>query len=231
MKEMINVADLLRDCPKGMKLNCLLYDKPVTLNKVETYERSHPIEIVAPNGTIVTLTKYGTFYTCGESRCILFPENKDTWDNFPRPFRDGDIIIDSTNSVCIFKKEGFYNETVDFYCGIDHDDNFLIKEGEYEHFGLIKNHRLANEKEKERLFNAIEENGYRWNSDTKTLEDITLRMNLCRNKRGALFLCDHHTVYNVKDDIWTNCIANPDKRLYHRVTFENSPREVELKLV
>ena len=58
-----------------------------------------------------------------------------------------------------------------------------------------------------------------------------LKMNLCRNKRGGLFLCDYYTVYNKKEDIWTNCIGNPDGRLYPEVTFENSPQEVELKLI
>lgn len=58
-----------------------------------------------------------------------------------------------------------------------------------------------------------------------------IKMKLCRNKRGGLFLCDYYTVYNKKEDIWTNCIANPDGRLYPEVTFENSPQMVELKLV
>ena len=56
-----------------------------------------------------------------------------------------------------------------------------------------------------------------------------MRLALCRNKRGGLFLCTRiGIVYNKMDDVWTNCIGYPHKDLYPEVTFENSPMEVEL---
>ena len=58
-------------------------------------------------------------------------------------------------------------------------------------------------------------------------------MKICRNQRGGLFLCTLGTVYNKVEDIWTECIGHPldcDSD-YQDVTFENSPREVELKLI
>lgn len=58
-----------------------------------------------------------------------------------------------------------------------------------------------------------------------------LILKICRNKRGGLFLCNSGTAYNKIQDVWTDCIGNPNSRLYPEVTFENSPMEVELKLV
>lgn len=59
-----------------------------------------------------------------------------------------------------------------------------------------------------------------------------MRLALCRNKRGGLFLCTGiGIVYNKVDDVWTNCIGFPHRDLYPEVTFENSPLEVELKLI
>ena len=55
-------------------------------------------------------------------------------------------------------------------------------------------------------------------------------MKICRNQRGGLFICGFGTNYNKVEDIWTDCIGNCDPRLYPEVTFENSPREVELVL-
>jgi hypothetical protein len=31
---MINVAEILKDCPKGMELDCALFNNPVTLDEV-----------------------------------------------------------------------------------------------------------------------------------------------------------------------------------------------------
>ena len=58
-----------------------------------------------------------------------------------------------------------------------------------------------------------------------------LILKICRNKRGGLFLCNSSTVYNKIQDVWTDCIGNPNDKLYPEVTFENSPQEVELKLI
>lgn len=48
----------------------------------------------------------------------------------------------------------------------------------FENHGLV-GLRLATEEEKQKLFDAIKENGYKWNSETKTLEKlITLKFKI-----------------------------------------------------
>lgn len=45
MEKKINIAEILKDCPKGMELDCLLFkDAPVYFNRI-TNSCHYPIEI------------------------------------------------------------------------------------------------------------------------------------------------------------------------------------------
>jgi hypothetical protein len=55
--EKINIAELLKDCPKGMELDCTMYDN-VTLDRVDN-DSLYPIRIVMKSGFSTRLTKYG----------------------------------------------------------------------------------------------------------------------------------------------------------------------------
>ena len=54
--EKINIAELLKDCPKGMELDCIMYDS-VQLNYI-LEESTYPIKVQTPDGQI-SLDKYG----------------------------------------------------------------------------------------------------------------------------------------------------------------------------
>lgn len=100
-----------------------------------------------------------------------------TWEGFVPPckFKDGDIITDSLG-ICIYKGEGRIKGTVDYYCGIV-GSYFIIKSHTRKpdsHYGNIVDHRLATEVEKQKLFQAIKEHGYKWNAETKTLEKLVV---------------------------------------------------------
>lgn len=104
------------------------------------------------------------------------PETKTLEKLAESKFKDGDIISNIlTNSICIFKGEGSVNGTVDFYCGICCNE-FFIKNNidPIKHFGYIKSYYLATEKEKQKFFDDIKSNGYKWNPETKTLESKNL---------------------------------------------------------
>ena len=61
----------------------------------------------------------------------------------------------------------------DFYCGYRKADcAFVPKLFKDRHFGDVSECHFATEKEKQQLFDAIVENGYKWNPETKTLEDL-----------------------------------------------------------
>lgn len=177
MKKKINVAELLRNCPQGMELDCIicenLYFDYISNDKIypiwcyieDNLKAKHPI----------TFTWYGQSFKHDSAKCVIFPKGETTWEGFipPCKFKDGDIISDSLGT-CIFKREGRSKGTIDYYCGI-HTEYFMVKDNERNpegHYGWINDYRLATEEEKERLFQAIKDNGYRWNSETKTLEKL-----------------------------------------------------------
>jgi hypothetical protein len=143
---------------------------------------------VTENNLIKCYTKFTStyntiyFYSDGSylnhtaSKCVIFPKGKTTWEGFIPPcrFKDGDVISDAL-ATCIFKREGRIKGTVDYYCGI-HDDYFCVKDNKRNqdgHYGCIVDYRLATEEEKQKLFDAIKANGYKWNEETKTLEKLT----------------------------------------------------------
>jgi len=144
--EKLNIAELLKDCPKGTKLYTTVWGD-VEFIRLCDVGMITILPISNPYNTINTKLLYsdGRFTLDGE--CILFPskENRD-WNTFQRPFKDGDIITTDLGSVFILKEPN--KNIVSYGC------------------------RLATKEEKEKLFNAIKDNGYKWNAETKALEKL-----------------------------------------------------------
>jgi hypothetical protein len=176
MKNKINIAELLKNCPSGMELDCVMYDNLYFDKVVEDFR--YPIgcyTIYDGCRTSVNFTEFGEFNNYGTAKCVIFPKDRTTWEGFHRPFKDGDIISDGFfDTICIFKGEGRIKGTVDFYCGISGTDELFIKDvkDQDEHFGEINEYKFATEEEKEKLFQVIKDNGYRWNAETKILEKL-----------------------------------------------------------
>ena len=171
---MVNIAELLKDCPQGMELDCTMFEN-VTLDNVDI-NGLYPIKITTKSGYITYLTKYGQNIDNKDAKCVIFPKGKTTWEDFVPPckFKDGDVISDSLGT-CIFKGEGKLKGTVDYYCGIASFDMFRVKDEKsnpFGHYGNIADYRLATEEEKDALFKIIKHNGYRWDPETKTLEKL-----------------------------------------------------------
>ena len=177
METKINIAKLLKDCPKGMELDCTMFEGLEFDGIVDAY---FPIRcrVKHPDGgyNVYNFTEYGCWHNADFAKCVIFPKGKTTWEGFipPCKFKDGDIITDSLGT-CIFKREGKFEGTVDYYCGISNDDTFNVKDCKNRpdgHYGFIVNYRLSTETEKQKLFDAIKANGYKWNTETKTLEKL-----------------------------------------------------------
>lgn len=172
MENKIDIAELLKDCPKGMELGCSVFED-VTLYKIDTdIENEFPIRIKTKNDYFLDLTKYGTYANVEEAKCVIFPKGKTTWKGFVPPckFKDGDILTTDLGSIFVLKepseKECYYS------CYIALNDVSRIVKS-YTHFCIKEGCRLATEEEKEKLFQAIKADGYKWNAETKTLEKLT----------------------------------------------------------
>ena len=167
--EKINIAKLLKDCPKGTKLYSLIHGE-VELTRVG-------VECIyfKPNYLNYELSvNLDGRWIENMGECILFPskENRD-WTKFQRPFKDGDIIYTHCESnvvfISIFKE--IRGKKLLTYCDLGcifhtHESNICCD------ITSIKEQRLATEEEKQKLFDAIKANGYKWNAKTKTLEKL-----------------------------------------------------------
>ena len=165
--EKINVAELLSNCPKGMELDCIMFEGSVVFEDISE-DDEYPIGISTKSGEYTNLTKYGQYLNLEEAKCVIFPKGKTTWEGFQRPFKDGDVIYNKgINALAIF-----YKQTDD--CTVSHC--FLNTLGKlmicHYHSKDLSDWKFATEEEKEKLFKAIKDNGYKWNSETKTLDKL-----------------------------------------------------------
>lgn len=168
----LNLIELLKDCPKGIKLYTTVW------GEVE-FVKTHDVGMISvlptsnPFNTSDTKLIYsdGRFTIDGE--CIIFPsKEKRNWSTFHRPFEDGDILTNERGSIFIYKGPMYYNKKLaDFYCGFRISDvAFVPKLFKDKHFGDVSECRFATEKEKQKLLTIIRESGYNWDPETKTLE-------------------------------------------------------------
>ena len=164
MKEKINIAELLKDCPSGMELDCTMWDS-AQLNVVMD-GNTYPIKIQTPDG-IISLTKDGCYSLNPHCKCIIFPKGKTTWEGFVPPcqFKDGDVIYNADiKAVAIFNKQT--DMVTISHCFLNILGKFMIC---HYHSKDLSDWKLATEEEKQKLFDAIKSNGYKWNEETKTL--------------------------------------------------------------
>ena len=116
------------------------------------------------------LTEYGQTSPSPCNKCVIFPKGKTTWEGFQKPFKDGDVVVSKSESwIGIVKSYNKYDKTYDVYVAFEN-----WKENYINIFVDIKLEfsRLATEEEKEKFFKAIQENGYRWDDETKTLRVV-----------------------------------------------------------
>lgn len=166
MENKINIAELLKDCPQGMELDCTSFDD---VQFISVEEDGNSIRV--KTGDIYRyFTKFGTWSYDENAKCVIFPKGKTTWEGFQRPFKDGDIVF-YNNTIAIFKEWG--DETLFRSYVIKYlDKTSIIRDAPLFGKSIRKEIRFATEEEKAELFQAIKENGYKWNEETKTCETL-----------------------------------------------------------
>lgn len=228
MKNRINIAELLKDCPSGMELDCTCADN-VVFDKIIEYEQIKCV--IGECHDPLILDKYGRLLHICCPKCVIFPKGKTTWEGFQRPFKDGDIIFTGADCtriglgntwISIFEENrnggvatyvDYCNEGKDFYTYLDDKGLLCLKED-------IIQQRLATEEEKQRLFQAIEDNGYKWNPESKTLEKLV----------EPSFLEEETNQENVGTKIELTGFMQMGKTVSVIFNSENYEDEVELQL-
>ena len=213
----INIAEILKDCPEGMKLYSPLFGK-VTLGK----SGSDNISIFSKNddGDIIfnTFAKNGLFYSgYSQSQCLLFPSSEmRDWTKF---FKRGDVVyIKEANNVtdyAIFEswKNDDYTE---FNASIFYSNKSGFAERKV---CTAKLYTKANDILKAKLITFIEQhyNG-KYNPDTLRAEPVKPKCQfkpfdkvLVRNNDGQAWRANYFSHYKNAPDYFYVCING----IYH----------------
>lgn len=167
--EKINIAEILKDCPKGMELDCTIFDD-VHFDYIDDVSDIINCYIQDSKHKIgISFSKYGCYSNISKSKCAIFPKGKTTWEGFQIPFKDGDIVATTSGTWIGITEGGKSGRFIPTYCVIMSNGEFEVYFDKKERWAF---NRLATEEEKEKLFDAIKENGYKWNPETKTLEKL-----------------------------------------------------------
>lgn len=98
MENKINIAEILKDCPKGTKLYSPLFGE-VTLEEVDT-ECTALIKIKYNANICSKFFKTGLYYNYEGAECLLFPSSEmRDWTKF---FKRGDIVYGS-QEISVFE--------------------------------------------------------------------------------------------------------------------------------
>ena len=178
MNEKLNLVEILKDCPRGMELDCTMYDNATFEGIIEN--RLYPIKVDVGGGTTMVLTKYGQYTDDDFAKCVIFPKGETTWEGFvpPHKFKDGDILSYqnarlSNRTIYIYRYHKRFNTS--YYVSLSFDPKaslIICNKGDLALCAYDLTVRFATEEEKQKLFKAIKDNGYEWNAETKTLKKL-----------------------------------------------------------
>ena len=171
MNENLNLVEILKDCPKGTKLYSSVFGS-VEFDHVDICV-NYPIVIrLKGEEGYESLTSEGKVFVDYDGECILFPsrEQRD-WSKFKPTceFNDGDIVATKTGSWIGITTGGHAHSYMPTYCVLSHNREVKLYFGRKEKWRF---NRLATEEERQKLFDAIKLNGYKWNAEIKPLEKL-----------------------------------------------------------
>ena len=214
--EKINITEILKDCPKGTKL----YSPICGECKLESiHNELKKIIVSTSDGMVFSFYSDGKYFQIDNSECLLFPSKENTtWEGFQRPFKDGDIVYVKTINyheyILIFKE--IKNDHIHKYVCFTYQ-RLSIDKCPVCQLDVSEIMRLATEEEKAKLFQAIKENGYYWDAETKTLEKLVkpkfkVGDKIRHDDGGLIYTIDgiYGSIYGVKELDYGIPIAEQD---------------------
>ena len=172
MNENINLCEILKDTPKGTKLYTPIFGEVEFIGIEGSSLPKYPIS-VTKNGFTYYFTKEG-YYSEDGIECLLFPsKDQRDWSKCQKSFVNGDIITSKAGGIVLFSHTQTHfecNNVVYYHCLFYPPQKFEL--GLNYGIGSVSDCRYATEEEKQKLFQAIKNNGYKWNTETKTLEKL-----------------------------------------------------------
>lgn len=151
---MINLAKILKHCPKGMKLYSPIFGEI----KFFTVFNNEYIDTYTSAGNILRFQKDGRFDSGGE--CMLFPSKRQKdWDAFQIPVKRGDIMM-LTDKSAVFIVDAMTDDYVTIIAYVDKYSTF--RTGGH----ILLNYIPASEDMKKKFFDAMDKAGYTWDGET-----------------------------------------------------------------
>lgn len=200
--EMIDLVEILKDCPIGMELDSPVLIGKKTFKGFRKWHKDCPIEVQV-DSDVYFLTRYGQLYDAPSCGCVIYPKGEDTWKNYlVNSFKDGDIVVTDLDNIAIVTDEiGVNNYKT--YCVLYRNENKVYTTGD-----TVNAKRLATYDERGQLFQALVEYGYKWNPETKYLEKLNLIKKMIDlynvvNKEEAVEICKEHGM-TVKEAVINN---------------------------
>lgn len=194
MENKINIAEILRDMPKGTKLYSPLFGK---CECIDVDHSEYPIIIKAQrtDGTVAKgFMKDGRYFDWFEdAECLLFPSAKmRCWDKF---FRRGDIVYNLYSKMyAVFEcwaKDDYteFNTTINYY-----DDHTFGGEEVCTTDSFVK----ATDKERVEFIEAAEKHyDGKYNPETLRVEPVKVSKSMCSFKpfQKVLVRCNEDSVW------------------------------------
>lgn len=175
--EILDLTKILKDVPKGTRLYSPIIGD-VYFENIKSIKCSYAITCSNKSIGFLHFTKDGKYYNLSNGECLLFPSKyQRDWSKFKLPcqFKLGDVLIrNNGDCIAIFNKEdclptGGNSDVLYYNCFYNLKNNELLIKTSYG-IGRTNDYRYANEKEKNILFDKLQEKGYFWNDITNSLE-------------------------------------------------------------
>lgn len=215
MENKINIAEILKDCPKGVKLYSLIYGE-AELSLIDDTNDNYPICIKTNLGSLVNFTKDGRYairYPTAE--CLLFPSSEmRDWTKF---FKRGDVAIHSFNGCGVLVEEWTDDSYTSFKASV-----FQLKKGGFakrdKRVLSVDDFVKASDEQRDKFISDMEKFfGGKYNPDTMQVEPVQPECPfkpfdkvLVRDYEGQTWNANYFSYYreNNKDFLYA-CMNNP----------------------
>lgn len=104
MENKINIAEILKDCPKGTKLYSPIFGNVSFEKLIDNVV--YPIHVVGKDSRQIYFSEYGLYIaddSCSDAECQLFPSREvRDWNKF---FKSGDVLVHWHHGLGVIFKE------------------------------------------------------------------------------------------------------------------------------
>lgn len=169
MENKINIAEILRNCPKGTKLYSLLYGKC----EFERISNNNEFPVVVHSGIktpSISFTKYGHYlYEVEDADCVLFPSDKmRCWSKF---FKRGDVVVDEDSETMVVFDGWANDDYTEFNTTINYDTISKVWDKE-DICRTVLFHKATDEERAEFIAAAEKHYGGKYNPETLQVEPV-----------------------------------------------------------